>query len=106
MATTLPGIFESMEYGPAPESDKRALAWIAEYGASFGHHVNGAWTKPAKRAQFDVINPATGEVIPRVAQGTKSEQEALHLTEAWYEAESFYQHSRVCKHYLYALARA
>ncbi|HEY4659168.1 MAG TPA: hypothetical protein VIH11_06645, partial [Gemmatimonadaceae bacterium] len=76
MATTLPGIFESMEYGPAPESDKRALAWIAEYGASFGHHVNGAWTKPAKRAQFDVINPATGEVIARVAQGTKSDVEA------------------------------
>ncbi|HLA91612.1 MAG TPA: aldehyde dehydrogenase family protein [Gemmatimonadaceae bacterium] len=106
MATTLPGIFESMEYGPAPESDKRALAWIAEYGASFGHHVNGAWTKPAKRAQFDVINPATGEVIARVAQGTKSDVEAAvkaarKALPAWQKLSG---HARA--RHLYALARA
>src|SRR3990172_1485738 len=106
MATTLPGIFESMEYGPAPASDKRALAWIAEYGASFGHHVNGAWTKPAKRAQFDVINPATGEVIARVAQGTKSDVEAAvkaarKALPAWQKLSG---HARA--RHLYALARA
>src|SRR3990172_8814162 len=106
MATTLPGIFESMEYGPAPASDKRALAWIAEYGASFWHHVNGAWTKPSRRAQFDVINPATGEVIARVAQGTKSDVEAAvkaarKALPAWQKLSG---HARA--RHLYALARA
>ena len=49
-----------MEYGPAPESDKPALAWIAGHRAQFGHFIGGAWTKPAKGARFDVVNPATG----------------------------------------------
>ena len=52
MASTVAGIFESMEYGPAPESDKPALAWIQRHGASFGHFIGGDWTRPAKGARF------------------------------------------------------
>ena len=106
MATTLSGIFESMEYGPAPESDKPALAWIAQHKASFGHFVNGAWTKPAKGAQFDVINPATGKVIARVAQGSKGDVDlavkaARKALPAW---QNLSGHARA--RHLYALARA
>jgi hypothetical protein len=31
MATTVAEIFKTMEYGPAPESDKEALAWLAKH---------------------------------------------------------------------------
>ena len=57
MATTVKEIFKTMEYGPAPESDKEALAWLAKRENVFGHYIGGTWTKPSKT--FDVINPST-----------------------------------------------
>ena len=33
---TIKEIFETMEYGPAPESAADALAWIVDQGAAFG----------------------------------------------------------------------
>jgi aldehyde dehydrogenase (NAD+) len=105
MATTLPDIFESMEYGPAPESDKPAVAWLERHGASFGHFVNGGWTKPAKSAQFDVINPANSKVLARVAQGSKADVDtavkaARKALPAWQKLSG---HARA--RHLYALAR-
>ncbi len=104
-ASTVSGIFESMEYGPAPESDKPALAWIAAHEASFGHFIGGAWTKPAKGARFDVIDPATSKVLAKVAQGSKSDVDAAvkaarKALPAWQKLNG---HQRA-KH-LYALAR-
>jgi aldehyde dehydrogenase (NAD+) len=104
-ASTVAGIFESMEYGPAPESDKPALAWIAAHEASFGHFIGGAWTKPAKGARFDVIDPATSKMLAKVAQGSKSDVDAAvkaarKALPAWQKLSG---HQRA-KH-LYALAR-
>ncbi len=104
-ASTVAGIFESMEYGPAPESDKPALAWIAHHEGSFGHFIGGAWTKPAKGARFDVIDPSTGKVLAKVAQGSKSDVDAAvkaarKALAAWRKLSG---HQRA-KH-LYALAR-
>ena len=107
MATsTVAGIFESMEYGPAPESDKPALAWIAEHEGSFGHYIGGAWTKPGKNASFDVIDPATSKVLARVAQGSKGDVDAAvkaarKALPAWRKL-SGHQRAR----HLYALARS
>ena len=44
----VPEIFESMEYGPAPESSAEAMAWIDGHKGKFGQYINGQWTKPAK----------------------------------------------------------
>jgi aldehyde dehydrogenase (NAD+) len=104
-ASTVAGIFESMEYGPAPESDKPALAWIAQHEASFGHFIGGGWTKPAKGARFDVIDPATGKVLAKVSQGSKGDVDAAvkaarKALPAWRKLSG---HQRA-KH-LYALAR-
>jgi len=105
MATTLPDLFETMAWGPAPESDMPALAWIGQHGASFGHYIDGAWTKPRKASQFEVMNPATGKVVARVAQGTKSDVDAAVLAArsalpAW-QALTGHERAR----HLYALAR-
>src|SRR5436305_7160676 len=72
--TTVAEIFETMEYGPAPESDKEALGWLAKHERVFGHFIDGAWTKPG--TLFDVINPATNKVIARVTNGTPAEVDA------------------------------
>ena len=104
MASTITEIFESMDYGPSPESDKAALAWLDAHGKSFGHFIGGAWTKP--KAQFDVVNPANGKTIAKVAQGSKGDVDAAvkaarKALPSWKKLSG---HERA--KYLYALARA
>ncbi len=64
-------IFESMEYGPAPESAAEALAWLVDQGDRFGHFINGAFTAPGDG--FDSRNPATGEVLATLSQATAAD---------------------------------
>ena len=52
-------IFETMDYGPAPESAAEALAWLARRPRQFGLFIDGAFTTPGKT--FAARNPATGE---------------------------------------------
>jgi len=105
MSSTVIDIFHSMSYGPAPESDKPAQVWLEQHGKSFGHFVNGGWTKPGKGGSFDVIDPATSKVLARVAQGSKADVDnavkaARKALGPW---QALSGHERA-KH-LYALAR-
>src|SRR2546430_15646032 len=63
--TTVSEIFETMAYGPAPESDKQAREWIARHGGEFGVFVGGRWTATQSAELFDVLNPATATRLPR-----------------------------------------
>jgi aldehyde dehydrogenase (NAD+) len=54
--------FSSMEYGPAPEDDQPARAWLAQHDASFGHFIGGGWRAPASGERFESREPATGEL--------------------------------------------
>src|SRR3954469_1691763 len=101
--TTVAEIFETMEYGPAPESDKEALAWLGKHERVFGHYIDGKWTEPGKT--FDVANPATNKVIARVTDGTKEDVDtavaaAKRALPVW---KALAPHARA--RYLYALAR-
>ena len=102
--TSVREVFDTMEYGPAPEGDAPAREWLARHGARFGHYIAGAWTKPA--SPFDVSNPATGKVIAQVSQGAKRDVDAAvkaarKALPAW---QALGGHGRA--RYLYALARA
>jgi aldehyde dehydrogenase (NAD+) len=93
-----------MEYGPAPESDKEVLGWLAKHERVFGHFVDGAWTDPGRT--FDVINPSTSKTIARVTDGTKADVDAAvaaarRALPGW---KGLTPHARA--RYLYALARA
>lgn len=68
---TISEIFETMDYGLAPESAAEALAWLVDQGDRFGHFIDGDFTKPGKG--FDSRNPATGEVLATVMQATQSD---------------------------------
>ncbi|EAQ03174.1 aldehyde dehydrogenase family protein [Pseudooceanicola batsensis HTCC2597] len=67
-------IFETMDYGPAPESAAEALAWLVDQGDRFGHFIEGAWTDVGET--FESRNPATGEVLAHVTQGTQADVDA------------------------------
>lgn len=64
---TVRDIFDSMAYGPAPESSAEALAWIAAHHGRFGHWIDGAFTAPGQT--FVTANPATGKPLAEVTQG-------------------------------------
>ena len=101
--TTVREIFETMEYGPAPESDAEARKWLASHGAEFGHFIGGEWTAPAET--FEVIDPSTAAVIAHVSQGTKTDVDAAVAA----AARAFPKWSGLSGHararHLYALAR-
>ena len=104
--TTVAKLFETMEYGPAPESDAPALEWIKQHdNGRFGHFINGRWAPPAEGQYFETINPATTAVLARVAQGGKADVDAAvaaanAAAPVWAGLPA---HARA--RYLYALAR-
>ena len=71
---TVTEIFETMDYGPAPEGDAEARAWLAGHRAVFGHFIGGTWTKPG--TTFDVADPSTNARLARVTQGTSKDVDA------------------------------
>jgi len=97
--------FMTMEYGPAPEDPREALAWLDRHGRRFGHFINGAWQAPAAGIYFDTADPSTGEKLATVAQGsTLDVDSAVRAARAALPAwQSLTPHARA--RYLYALAR-
>src|SRR5689334_13195034 len=98
--------FVSMEYGPAPEDPKEALTWLDSHGRQFGHFIGGDWRKPAAGAYFDTTDPATGEKIASISQGSAADvdaavQAARTALGGW---QSVSPHAR--SRHLYAIARA
>jgi aldehyde dehydrogenase (NAD+) len=72
--TTITDILKSLDYGPAPEDAEVARDWLASHSGGFGHFIDGTFTPPGDC--FEVTNPATGEGIARVTQGTAADVEA------------------------------
>jgi aldehyde dehydrogenase (NAD+) len=70
---TVTEILTTMDYGPAPEANGEVVKWLKARG-TFGHFVGGAFTAPGRT--FEVRNPATGDLLARVAQGSKADVEA------------------------------
>ncbi|MFD1882733.1 aldehyde dehydrogenase family protein [Paracoccus pacificus] len=60
-------IMETMEYGPSVEDSGAVREWLAGH-PRWGHFIGGKFTKPGKG--FDTIDPATGEVLAHISQGT------------------------------------
>src|SRR6266567_1713 len=105
MSSTVAGIFETMAYGPAPESKAPALEWLKAHGGEFGLFIGGAWVAPQAGERFETINPATREVLARVGQGDAADVDravraARAALPAW---RGLSGHARA--RHLYALAR-
>ena len=100
---TVAELFETMEYGPAPEGDAPARAWLAAHDATFGHFINGAWTKVGKT--FETFDPSTGARLARVTQGSAKDVDTAVAA----ARKAFPSWSRLSGHararHLYALAR-
>ncbi len=71
---TIKEIFDRMDYGPAPEGNAEVKSWLAKHKGSFGHFIDGGFTKPG--AGFATKNPATGDTLATVTQGSAKDVEA------------------------------
>ncbi len=96
--------FDEMSYGPAPESDAEARAWLASHAEGFGHFIAGAFTAPAG-GPIAVDEPATGRTLATIARGTEADVDAAvaaarKAQPAWAGLPG---HARA--RHLYALAR-
>ncbi len=100
---TIKEIFDSMAYGPAPESSTEALTWLTKHNHSFGHWIDGAFTKPGET--FTTSNPATGKPLAQITQGTAdhiaSAVAAARRAQPKWARLSGHQRAKI----LYALAR-
>ncbi|WP_419163219.1 aldehyde dehydrogenase family protein [Candidatus Palauibacter sp.] len=98
-------LFETMEYGPAPESADEARAWIAARGPSLGHYIDGGWSRPVGGEFFPTLDPSNEEPLAEIAQGSAADVDravtaARAAHPAWWELGA---HGRA--RYLYAIAR-
>jgi aldehyde dehydrogenase (NAD+) len=97
--------FVTMDYGPAPEDPREAVAWLDHHHRRFSHFINGAWHPPHENKFFDTTDPSTTEKLADIAQGSAHDidaavKSARAALPAW---QSLTPHARA--RYLYALAR-
>ncbi len=99
----IPEIFETLDYGTAPEAAEMANAWLDGHSRKFGHFINGEFTKPGKT--FASINPATEQDLAEISNGTKSDVDgavkAARAALPKWGALSGFERAK----YLYAIAR-
>ncbi len=56
-------LFETMEYGVAPESSKEALGWIQSHQGRFGQFINGQFRLDKKAELIASHSPADGQLL-------------------------------------------
>lgn len=97
-------IFETMEYGPAPEAPSLAYQWLEKH-EPFGLFINNQWVAPTNGRYMESTNPATDKVLTRVAAASEEDvnvavSAARTAFQTWGKLPG---HTRA--RYLYALAR-
>src|SRR6266516_2014605 len=97
-------IFETMDYGHAPEAASPALAWLKEH-QPFNLFINNQWAQPASGQYLDSVNPANGKVLTQIASANSADVDTAVAA----ASSAFEQWSATPGHvrarYLYALAR-
>lgn len=101
---SLKDIMETMDYGPAPESNSDVVAWLRGHAGGIGHFIDGAFIG-AEGASTEIVNPATDEVIAKIALAGKAEVDAAvkAARKAFVKWSALSGHERA--KYLYAIAR-
>lgn len=98
-------IYETMDYGPAPESADLAEAWLDARERRLAHFIDGQWQPPASGVWFETCSPARDERLAQVADGDAADVAAAvaaakKAQPAWAALDGF-ERAR----HLYAIAR-
>ena len=102
---SLTEIFETMEYGPAPESSAAVNAWLEEHDRHFGLFINNEWVFPEGVDTYAGYNPASGEKLAETTQAGQAEVDsAVAAARQAFKSWSQTPGSERAR-YLYAIAR-
>jgi len=98
-------IYNTMAYGPAPESDATAIEFLKSHNRKFLLFIGGKWKAPLSKKYFDSINPATKKNLAKLAEANVKDVDlavkaAKKALSTWVDIGA-HQRAR----YLYALAR-
>lgn len=98
-------IYNSMEYGTAPESNSESLAFLKKFNHKFPLFINGQWTEPVSGQYFESINPSTKEHLASISEANDKDVDnavraAKKALKKWTELGG---HGRA--RFLYAIAR-
>ena len=97
--------FQTMSYGPAPESAAAADAWLDSHNRQFDLFINNRWTAPSEGRYLAVSNPARGEELAQVADASAPDiNAAVPAARAAYASWSALSPHQRARH-LYAIAR-
>ena len=103
--STVREIFETMEYGPAPEAPDLAREWLRRHENSFCPFINGRFQPAPDAPTFASIDPRNGQPIAKLTQCGPTEVDAAVAA----ATAAFPDWSRLSGHmrarYLYAIAR-
>jgi aldehyde dehydrogenase (NAD+) len=101
---SVPEIFQTMSYGPAPEGSGPAQQWLESHDRNFGLFIGGKWM-PGRGETFESVNPADGKPLARLAQATPTEVDRAVQAAAKAQPDWWAAGGHVRARYLYALAR-
>ncbi|WP_315834217.1 aldehyde dehydrogenase family protein [Bradyrhizobium prioriisuperbiae] len=73
---TVAHYYDTMDYGPAPEGDGEARAWLKSHGGVFGHFIAGDFSAPQSAKHFVTLEPATGKPLAKLTQGSAGDVDA------------------------------
>jgi aldehyde dehydrogenase (NAD+) len=98
-------IYETMSYGPAPESADEAIQFLDNHKRKFNLFINGKWVAPSSKEYFDSINPSTKEKLAQISEANEADvnKAVAAAKKALPEWVNVGGHQRA--RYLYALAR-
>ncbi len=102
---TVTEVLNTMDYGPAPESNTHVKEWLALHAQGFSHFIHGVYLTIGKTKKIAVHNPATEEVLAHVTNGTAQDvDEAVASARKAFKTWSKLSGFERAKH-LYAVAR-
>ena len=98
-------LFQTLPYGPAPESADAADAWLDSHERKFDLFIDNTWTAPAAGSYLTVSNPARNETLAQAADASAPDIDAaVKAARAAYETWSALKPHQRARH-LYAIAR-
>ena len=103
--SSVPEIFDTLSYGPAPEDTSAVREWLARHGDGFRLFIGGQWrVSRGHEPPIPCLNPANGETLSSLTQSCAQDvDEAVACAQAAFPSWSKpgYERARV----LYALGR-
>ncbi|HOB24663.1 MAG TPA: aldehyde dehydrogenase family protein, partial [Kaistella sp.] len=98
-------IYDTMVYGPAPETAAPAVEFLENHKRSFDLFIGGEWVKPNSKKYIDSTNPSNKEFLAKIAEADEKDVDnavkaANKALPEWVKIGGFERAK-----YLYALAR-